>query len=313
MIGLEAVYVLAGLMFLAFSALQAQDRSWSSAAFWGCFAMLMLVGSWLPHLASGILVLLLALLAMLGLNPKPPAVPDDAARRSSAASVGNRLFLPALSIPFVTLIGTFLLPALKVGGVYAFDPKQATLISLAIGAIVGLLLAMWMLHSRPSTPLAEGRRLIDAIGWAAVLPQALASLGGIFAAAGVGKVVASLAVEHIPMSEPIAAVAVYTSGMALFTVAMGNAFAAFPVMTAGIGLPIIIGKFHGDPVIMSAVGMLSGFCGTLVTPMAANFNIVPAAVLELQDRNGVIRAQALTALLLLLANTAVMALFVYRR
>lgn len=32
--------------------------------------------------------------------------------------------------------------------------------------------------------------------------------------------------------------------------------------------------------------MLSGFCGTLMTPMAANFNIVPAALLELSDRNG---------------------------
>ncbi len=101
--------------------------------------------------------------------------------------------------------------------------------------------------------------------------------------------------------------------MALFTIIMGNAFAAFPVMTAGIGLPLIVGKFGGDPVIMSALGMLSGFCGTLLTPMAANFNIVPAAVLELQDRNAVIKVQAPTAFLLLLANTAIMAMFVFHR
>ena len=37
-------------------------------------------------------------------------------------------------------------------------------------------------------PLQEGRRLIDAIGWAAVLPQMLAALGVVFAAAGVGDV-----------------------------------------------------------------------------------------------------------------------------
>ncbi len=59
--------------------------------------------------------------------------------------------------------------------------------------------------------------------------------------------------------------------------------------------------------------MLSGFCGTLLTPMAANFNIVPAAVLELRDRNAVIKVQAPTAFLLLAANTALMALFVYHR
>jgi uncharacterized membrane protein len=93
---------------------------------------------------------------------------------------------------------------------------------------------------------------------------------------------------------------------------MGNAFAAFPVMTAAIGLPLIVHRFGGDPIIMSAIGMLAGFCGTLLTPMAANFNIVPAALLELPDRNGVIKAQAPTALMLLIANTGLMAALVYR-
>ena len=155
---------------------------------------------------------------------------------------------------------------------------------------------------------------MDAVGWAALLPQMLAGLGGIFAAAGVGKVVAQLVTGAIPMGLPLVAIIVYAVGMALFTIIMGNAFAAFPVMTAGIGLPVIVGKFGGDPAIMSALGMLSGFCGTLLTPMAANFNIVPAAVLELKDRNAVIeRAQAPTALLLLLANIGLMALFVFRK
>jgi uncharacterized membrane protein len=93
---------------------------------------------------------------------------------------------------------------------------------------------------------------------------------------------------------------------------MGNAFAAFPVMTAAIGLPLIVGKFHGDPVIMGAIGMLSGYCGTLVTPMAANFNIVPAALLELPDRNGVIKAQIPTAAPLLIGNIVLMYVLVFR-
>ena len=94
----------------------------------------------------------------------------------------------------------------------------------------------------------------------------------------------------------------YTVGMALLTMIMGNAFAAFPVMTAGIGLPLVMTRFGGDVTIMAAVGMLSGFCGTLMTPMAANYNIVPAALLELKDRNGVIKAQIGTALPLLAVN-----------
>ena len=39
---------------------------------------------------------------------------------------------------------------------------------------------------------------------------------------------------------------------------------------------------------------------------------MPAALLDLPDRNGVIRAQVPTALLLLAANTGLMAALVYR-
>jgi len=79
---------------------------------------------------------------------------------------------------------------------------------------------------------------------------------------------------------------------------------------AARGAHLIVQRLHGDPAGMAAIGMLSGFCGTLMTPMAANFNVVPASLLELPDRdapfNGVIRAQVPTALLLLVANTLFM-------
>ena len=255
----------------------------------------------------------MVVLATLGLKPGRDVTTDAVRRQASANRLRNRLFLPALAIPAITLAGTLLLPHVRVGAMPLVDPKQVTLISLAAGALIGLTLALRLLRSHIATAAVEGRRLVDAIGWAAVLPQMLAALGGIFAAAGVGKVVAGLVTGYIPMTLPLVVVIVYTTGMALFTVIMGNAFAAFPVMTAGIGLPLIVGKFGGDPVIMSALGMLSGFCGTLLTPMAANFNIVPAAVLELRDRNAVIKVQAPTAFLLLFANTVIMALFVFPR
>ena len=160
-------------------------------------------------------------------------------------------------------------------------------------------------------PLQEGRKLMDTVGWAALLPQTLAALGTVFAAAGVGQVVGKLIGEAVPLDTPLAAVCAYTIGMALFTIVMGNAFAAFPVMTAAIGLPLIVHRFHGDPAVMGAIGMLSGFCGTLVTPMAANFNLVPAALLEIPDRWAVIRAQAPTAAALLAINTALMYLLAF--
>jgi uncharacterized membrane protein len=156
------------------------------------------------------------------------------------------------------------------------------------------------------SPLQEGRRLMDTVGWAALLPQMLAALGAVFALAGVGELIGQLVTDYIPMDARLTAVAVYCLGMAGFTMIMGNAFAAFPVMTAGIGLPILIKQFGGDPAVVASIGMLSGFCGTLMTPLAANFNLVPAALLELPDRYAVIKAQIPTALPLLIANTILM-------
>ena len=192
------------------------------------------------------------------------------------------------------------------------DPKQVTLVSLAFATIVALITALAMLRPKIETPIVEARRLLDTVGWAAVLPQMLAALGAVFAAAGVGQVIATLATKWIPLDHAVVAVVTYTVGMWLFTIVMGNAFAAFPVMTAGIGLPLIVGRFGGDPVVMAALGMLSGYCGTLMTPMAANYNIVPAALLELRDQNGVIRVQIPTGLALLVVNTVLMSLFVFR-
>ena len=100
----------------------------------------------------------------------------------------------------------------------------------------------------------------------------------------------------------LVAVVVYVLGMALFTVIMGNGFAAFPVMTGGVGVPVLVGMYGANPALMAAIGMFSGYCGTLMTPMAANYNIVPVALLELPDKYAVIKAQIPTALMMLLVN-----------
>jgi len=62
---------------------------------------------------------------------------------------------------------------------------------------------------------------------------------------------------------------------------------------------------------MGALGMLSGYCGTLVTPMAANFNLVPVRLLELRDDFAVIRAQVPFAAAIWIFNVVVMYLCVY--
>ncbi len=315
MIGLEALYLIGGAFFAAIAVLSARDRSnpkrWKNTAFWGLFAVSFLFGSHLSDLANGLVVIAMVLVAGFGgLGRGEPGTTGAEERSQSAARLGNRLFLPALAIPATALAGTFAFKRPELAGLV--DPKQATLVALTLGVFVALAIAMPMLRAKPVTPLQEGRRLLDTVGWAAVLPQMLAALGAVFAAAGVGDAIGQLAGQSLPEGSRIAAVAAYTFGMAIFTMVMGNAFAAFPVMTAGIGLPLIVAKFGGDPAIVGAIGMLSGFCGTLMTPMAANFNVVPAALLELSDRNGVIRVQVPTAILLLLANTALMYVLAFR-
>jgi len=316
MITLEHVYILTGAMFALFAIGRARDRAsprrWRSAAFWALYACSFLAGSHLSDLANGMILLALVLLAAGGLAPAAHAAPL-AERRAAAQINGNRLFVPALAIPLVALLGTLSAKHLSFGGGMLLQSAHATLIAFACAVLVALALGYALLQAPLLAPLHEGRRLMEAVGWAAILPQILASLGALFAAAGVGKVIAVLVTAAIPMASGSIAVVTYSLGMALFTLIMGNAFAAFPVMTAGIGLPLIVGRFGGDPVIMSAIGMLCGFCGTLMTPMAANFNIVPAALLELPDRNAVIKVQIPTALLLLVANTVLMVVFVYRR
>ena len=317
MITLEHIYWLTGLMMAGVAIVNARDatnpRRFNNTAFWGIYAVTFLAGSWLPDIVNGFLVISMVLVASirgLGQGKKEGASREEL--ESSARRWGNRLFIPALTIPLVTVLGTFIFKKVTLNGSPLVDVKQVTVISLAIATVIALGAGMAMLRPPRLAPIKEARRLLDAVGWAAVLPQMLAALGALFAIAGVGNVVTELAERWIPLDSAFAVVATYGIGMAVFTMIMGNAFAAFPVMTAGIGLPLIVTRFGGDPTIMAAIGMLSGFCGTLMTPMAANFNIVPTALLELPDENAVIKVQIPTALMLLAANILLMYFLVFR-
>jgi uncharacterized membrane protein len=316
-ITLEFIYVLMGVLLAGITLVNLRDRTnpkrFGNAAFWGMYAITFLAGSYLPHLVSGILVIAMAVVAGFGALGRGDADTTTTEERvESARRRGNLLYIPALLIPGIALLGTLTLKKATFHGAPLVDPKQVTVISLGIATLVALAVAVAMLRPAASVPMREARRLMDTVGWAAVLPQMLAALGALFALAGVGKVVSEITTRWIPLNTPLAAVVVYALGMALFTMLMGNAFAAFPVMAAGIGLPLIVGRFHGDPAVVSAIGMLAGFCGTLMTPMAANFNIVPVALLELPDEKSVIRVQVPTALILLVINTILIYVLAFR-
>lgn len=317
MITLQWIYWLAGGYLLCVALLGLRDRAnprrHTTALFWGLLGAMFLAAQRLPPAVVGVVVIALAVLAGCGgLGRGRYAETGDAEKRADAARLGNRLFWPALLIPGVCVLFAVALKDVELGGVRLLGREQTTLVALGIACVVAVAAACRLTRQTPWSAVEQSRRLIDAVGWAAILPLLLATLGSVFAAAGVGDAVAGLVRAAIPVENRLVVVIAYAGGMALFTVIMGNAFAAFPVLTAGVGLPLLV-RLHGaDPAPLAAIGMLSGYCGTLLTPMAANFNLVPAALLELKDPNAVIRQQVMTALPLLACNIPLMYLIVFR-
>ena len=306
MITYEWLYILAGIFFAIWALLSLRDGNWGNAGFWGLLAASFFLGSHVSDLVNGAIVLaMVAIAGMGGLKRSNPETTSGQERAQFSQALGNRLFLPALIVPFTAVVGTLLYNFTPFGETGLFEERRETLILFGIGVVIALVVAMVWLRPVKLAPIEEGRRLLDSIGWAAILPQMLAALGAVFALAGVGEIIGGVAGEVIPEGSIFLTVVIFALGMALFTMIMGNAFAAFPVMAAAIGIPLLVEGYGGNPAVIGAVGMLAGFCGTLMTPMAANFNIVPAALLELEDQNGVIRQQIGTAIPLWACNVAI--------
>ena len=311
MITIQHVFYLVGALFAAWALLGLFDRSnpkrIGNSAFWGLVALSLLAGHRLGDVGNGLLVLALAGLASFKLIGRGAPSTSDEQRAAAGEIHGNRLFLPILIVLLTAVIGTLLYLYTPLRETGLLESGRETFILLCVGVLLAIAFIFLWLKPPVLAPLDEGRRLIDAVGWAAILPLMLAALGLVLRDTGVGETIGTLALAIIPEGTILPAVIVFGLGMALLTILTGNAFAAFPVMATAIGVPVLILGCGGDPAVVGAIGMLAGFCGTLMTPMAANFNLVPAALLELKDEYGVIKAQIGTAIPLLIVNI----LFIY--
>ena len=298
MLTLDHVYLLCGVYLVLFGVLSFGDsknlKRFGTGLFWLVYGITFLGGSALGNENAGWMVILMAVIVaakQMGHGDYHETSKEE--KNASAQQLGNRLLIPVLAVGVITLI-------------LAATTKLGALVSFGIASIVAIVIALAITRGAPLQTFHEGRRLIDAIGWAAILSQLLAALGSLFAKAGIGKIVSDIVASAIPTDSALAVVIAYCLGMAIFTIIMGNAFAAFAVITSGIGIPLVIMGHGADPLIVALIAMLAGYCGTLMTPMAANFNIVPAALLEMQSKYGVIRAQIPLAIALLTANILLM-------
>jgi uncharacterized membrane protein len=292
-LNLDAVYVVAGIVLFVFAAMTFKDKAhphrYGSSLFWLILAICFAFGSLLPHWVTGILVLTMVAidgLGRVGRGSYNETTPEQQAEQ--AVRLKNKIFLPVISIPFVTF--AFAL-GVRLAGFDSSAVNRAALIGLGVGGIVAMILALRITGSTTRIMFNEGRRINDAIGSLSLLPQLLASLGVIFTAAKIGQLIAGGIQSVVPENSLFFLVLANCVGMALFTIVMGNSFAAFPVIASGVLVPLIVKPFGVDPAMVAIITLTAGSSGTLMTPMAANFNIVPTALLNMKDQYGVIKFQ----------------------
>lgn len=294
---LEIFYIMIGLYMATTMIFTLKDKNHKTrigtALFWGIVATIFIFGKIIPSTIVGILVIVIGVLSALKqINIGTLKQLDTTFTQLKADKLGLKIFIPALAIAIVAML------------IAQFTELSGT-VAIGIASVVALALTFIIAKAKPVEFIEDSNRMFQSVGVFSILPQLLASLGALFTAAGVGDIISSLISGVIPEGNRLAGVIAYCVGMAVFTAIMGNGFAAFSVITVGIGVPFVFAQ-GGNPIICSALALTAGFCGTLLTPMAANFNMLPAALLEMKDKNAVIKAQAPFAIALLAVHIVLM-------
>ena len=291
-IGLNVVWVIIGLITIYAGIKNLLDKENPSrvgtAVFWCSFGIVCGFGTWLPAKVSGALVLIMCLPPIfkkvkIGKTDNPTKEHTE----QQFKKIGMKIFVPAFSVAVCSLF-------------FALFSNMSSMVAITVGVIVAmvLLMAFDTKQNKPAVFLNDSERFLGITGPLSMLPQLLGCLGGVFTAAGVGDVIAQLVEKIVPKGNVNIGIIVYAIGMVLFTMIMGNAFAAITVMTVGIGAPFVL-AYGANPVVIGMLALTCGYCGTLLTPMAANFNILPVAILNMKDRWGAIKNQVLVAIFML--------------
>ena len=294
---LQIFYIMIGLYMGLTMVFTIKDKNHKTrigtALFWGILSAVFMFGDYIPSQIVGALVIVIAVLsATKQINIGTLKQLDETFATLKVEKLGLKIFIPSLSIAIIAML------------IASFTDFSGT-VAIGISSTLTLVLTFVITKAKPKEFLEDSNRMYQSMGSFVILPQLLASLGVLFTAAGVGDKISAIISGVIPTGNVLVGVIAYCVGMAVFTAIMGNAFAAFSVITVGVGLPFVFAQ-GGDPVVCSVLALTAGYCGTLLTPMAANFNMLPAALLELKDKNAVIKAQAPIAIILLVTHIFLM-------
>ena len=305
----EIFYCIIGLVFILVGVKALKDDSCSkkvtTAIFWFALAFTFIAGPYVPKWTVGLCILVMAAITAIGgVVQSRNDVPDPVQVRKEADKFGYKIFVPALCIALVAVVGATL--GAKVPALSWITSNNA----IGLSGVVALVVALGLTKCDPKYAAVDGARLMDNVGTTGILPQLLSALGALFTAAGVGDAVSYYVSMVVPENSILIACIVYCLGMAIFTMIMGNGFAAFSVIMVGVGVPFLISK-GADPVVVGALGLTAAYCGTLCTPMAANFNIVPAALLETKSKYSIIASQIPVAIVMLVIHVVLLMLFAF--
>ncbi len=298
---LDVVWIIVGLIAFYAGIKNLLDKENPSrigtAIFWCSFGVVTALGSWMPPKVSGALVIVMCMPAIFKkVKVGRVNAPTKEYTKAQYSKIGMKIFVPALTVAVMSLF-------------FALFSNVSSMVGITIGVAISMVLLMvYSRDNKPKVFLDDSERFLSLMGPLCMLPQLLGCLGGVFTAAGVGDVVAGLVGNVVPEGNVNLGIVVYAIGMMLFTMIMGNAYAAITVMTVGIGGPFVL-AYGANPVVIGMLALTCGFCGTLCTPMAANFNIVPVAILDMKDRWGVIKNQVLVAIIMITIQICFMIAF----
>ncbi len=304
----EFFYVLCGLVcFLtAVRARKNTSAKLGTMIFWTLTGIIFMFGKVLPSAVVGGMLIAMGCLTVtkqVKIGKFTESTPEF--RKAASERIGSKIFVPAVTVGLIALILSFVKYDVVKDGVATPTALNGAIMT-GVACVIALVLALVICKPKVSDTKEDTSRLLMQVGAACLLPQLLGALGSVFAETGVGEVISGMISSVVPQGNIVIGVIIYVFGMVIFTMIMGNAFAAFTVITAGIGVPFVISQ-GGNPAIIGALGMTAGYCGTLMTPMAANFNIVPCAVLETKDPKwSVIRAQLPMALMMIVVHIILM-------